>query len=64
MPRKMPPPGGISVIYKGEIVMEFLDRYIDLCFGCMEYHVVYEVIYDGEFARYCYRSDTVTIPLG
>ena len=39
--------------------MLFMNRDIKLCLGCMEDHVVYEVIFDGMNCEYCYKTDTL-----
>ncbi len=40
--------------------MEFVDRQVELCLGCMDYHIVYRVRVEGKEAEYCYRADMFT----
>lgn len=41
------------------IFMVFISRNIELCFACMETHIVYLVEVGGKRCKYCYRSDSL-----
>ncbi len=40
-------------------LMEFIDRQVELCLACMEYHMVYTVAIEGHICKYCYETDTL-----